>query len=110
MTLLEAMVAFVLLSVVGVVCLDQSRGATQLQVSSAEWARAVLRGERAVSLAMANGAPGLRDDRATVVDDVRVVRRPWRGRVDVIEVAVPLSTGATYTLTRLVARDADGAR
>ena len=49
MTLLEAVVAFVLLSVVGVVCLDQSRGATQLQVRSAEWTRAVTLAESAMA-------------------------------------------------------------
>lgn len=112
MTLLEAMIAFVLLSVVGVVCLDQSRGASQLQASSAEWSRAVLRGERAMADAMANGAPGASDERTLADADVRVVRRPWRGRVDAIDVMVPLPNGATYTLTRLVAREAvrDAAR
>jgi hypothetical protein len=106
MTLLEAMIAFVLLSVVGVVCLDQARGASQLQVSSAEWSRAVMRGERAVADAMTDGASGLAEQRPLSRSDVRVVRRPWRGRVDAIEVFVPLANGATYRLTRLVARDA----
>jgi|JI10StandDraft_1071094.scaffolds.fasta_scaffold378167_3 hypothetical protein len=100
MTLLEAIIAFVLLSVVGIACLDQSRGASQLQLSSAEWDRAVARGESALAAAVTGPAP----DDATADTAVRVARRVWRDRVDVIEVSVPLSDGRWFSLTRLVSR------
>ena len=53
MTLLEAVIAFVVLSLAGVVCLDQARGASQLQRSSAEWTQAIARGESALAEAVA---------------------------------------------------------
>lgn len=98
MTLLEAVIAFVLLSVVGVVCLDQSRGASQLQVRSAEWTRAIALAESALaqSALSATGA-----EAAPLDARIRVVRRPWRSGVDVIEVSVPLQHGGVYTLERL---------
>lgn len=105
MTLLEAVVSFALLAVVGVVCLDQSRGATQLQVSSADWDRAVARGESAMASALA-GDPLSPDDER----DVRVVRRPWRDGVDAIEVSVALPSGGQFVLSRLTPRTAIGVR
>lgn len=105
MTLLEATIAFVLLSVVGIVCLDQSRAATQLEVSSVEWRQAVARADAALADAALDGA-ALSDVSANASgrDNVRVSRRAWRGRVDVIEVTVPLSSGGVYTSSRLVER------
>ncbi len=104
MTLLEAVIAFVLLSVVGVVCLDQSRGASQLQVRSAEWTRAVALAESALAEsafgeAATPDAAAAGGDRATT--RVRVVRRPWRAGIDVLEASVPLTHGGTFTLQRL---------
>jgi len=98
MTLLEAVIAFVLLSVVGVVCLDQSRGASQLQAQSAEWTRAVALAESVLAEAAVSAT-----DAATAGLDsrIRVVRRPWRAGVDVIEVSVPLDRGGDFTLQRL---------
>jgi Tfp pilus assembly protein PilV len=102
MTLLEAVIAFVLLSVVGVVCLDQSRGASQLQARSAEWTRAVEQAESALAeatsraLPMANAA-----GRDAGRDAVRVDRRTWRPGVDVVSVTVPLAHGGEYVLERL---------
>jgi hypothetical protein len=106
MTLLEAVIAFVLLSVVGVVCLDQSRGASRLQYSSAEWSRAVNVGESAMAQAVAGvaavgteaSAGGIRSD----VDAVSVARLPYRNGLEIIEVRVPLQNGPAFVLTRLV--------
>ncbi len=102
MTLLEAIIAFVILSVVGIVCLDQARGAVQLQAASAEWTRAIAQGESALAEASAETAttPEAASSR-TVDSSVRVERRPWRSGVDQIAVTVSLANGATLVLTRL---------
>ena len=100
MTLLEAIVAFVILSVVGVACLDQSRGAAQLQVTSAEWTRAVARGESALTESIA-GMPLHADEVSARTTRVRVERRRWRAGLDRIDVTVLLANGATYELSRL---------
>ena len=102
MTLLEAVIAFVILSAVGIACLDQSRGAAQLQASSSEWTRAVELAEHAVAAeigqlpatAAVSSARG-RQHR------VRVDRQRWSAGVDAVTASVALSTGATYTVTRL---------
>ena len=99
MTLLESVIAFVLLAVVGVACLDLTRGATSLQTSSVEWTRAVAIGESALDAATA-GAP--LDDPA--FRGARITRRPWGADegVDLVEVAVPLPNGALFRSSRLV--------
>lgn len=109
MTLLEAVIAFVILSVVGVVCLDQARGASQLQRSSAEWTRAIARGESALAEAIASAAPP--SERADPAGEpaVRIQRRPWEAGLDIIEVSVPLGNGRTYEMARLVPSPAIGA-
>ncbi len=118
MTLLEAVIAFVLLSVVGIACLDQSRGAAQLQVASVEWDRAVLRGESAMASAVAGVTPSwpetARDATRDATDDaalpVQVTRRAWGRGVDAIEVTVPLHDGGRYVLSRLVSQRTAGTR
>ncbi len=111
MTLLEAVVAFVLLSVVGVVCLDQSRGASQLQAQSAEWTVAVAQAEAALALAERQepsfDMPGVtlvpladgRESGAAIA--IRLERRRWQSGIDVLSVTVPLSGGRSYRLERL---------
>jgi hypothetical protein len=107
-TLLEATIAFVLLSVVGIVCLEQSSAASRLESSSVEWRRAVARGDAALQNAVAN-VP-LPDETRGAADSVRVSRRAWRGRVDLVEVSVLLPTGSVYSTQRLVERASGGAR
>jgi Tfp pilus assembly protein PilV len=113
MTLLEAIIAFVLLSVVGVVCLDQTRGATQLQVRSAEWTAAVARAESALAESTAgslpdgrtgNGQQSLNGNETSQEQDnlPDVSRTPWRAGIDRIVVRVPLTSGGVYVLERLV--------
>ena len=113
MTLLEAIIAFVLLSVVGVVCLDQTRGATQLQVRSAEWTDAVARAESALAEATGSALPAMAtgNDEGNVAvvgaedrsaDQPNVSRTPWRGGLDRIVVRVPLASGGAFVLERLV--------
>ncbi len=102
MTLLEAVIAFVILSVVGVVCLDQSRGAAQLQVRSAEWTHAVANAESALAEAVA-GTPLDEVEAAYRASNapIRVQRRVWRAGVDQVEVTVSLANGTSYVLARL---------
>lgn len=97
MTLLESVVAFVILALVGVACLDLSRGAAQLERSSVEWSRAVARGEAALAAA-ATDAP------IDVPAGVSVQRAPWRAGVERVEVAVAVdvSAGRVFRVARLV--------
>jgi len=100
MTLLESVIAFVLLAVVGVACLELTRGAVRLETSSVEWARAVATSESALDAAAA-GAP--LDEPAFRA--AAVSRRPWGiadERIDVIDVAVILPGGAVFRASRLV--------
>jgi type II secretory pathway pseudopilin PulG len=98
-TLLESIVAFVLLAVVGVACLDLSHGASSLAVSSREWNAAVARAESALTLASAAQDAGSSND----VGNVRVTRRPWSDDVDEVSVDVPVRDGRVFRLSRLVA-------
>ena len=103
MTLLEAVISFVLLAVVGVVCLDQSRGAAQLQLSSAEWERAIATADAAIANETAGVSSGADGGIASAIDPhVQITRAPWRGSLDQIEVRVPLARGGTYVLAKLV--------
>ncbi len=105
MTLFETVVAFVLLSVVGIACLDLSRGATSLETRSVEWSNAVAVGDAVMTAA----AAGANDDElsasAAYQRDVRIQRVPWRDGadgIDVMDVQVMLPSGARYHATRLV--------
>lgn len=102
MTLLESVVAFMLLAVVGVACLDLSRGASGLESRSAEWSRAVAVGDAALTAAAAGER--LEGD---AWREVRVERAPWRDGtqgVDILEVTVALPGGETFRTMRLVPR------
>ena len=101
MTLLEAVIAFVVLSLAGIVCLDQARGASQLQRSSAEWTHAIARGESALAEAVAGSTPP--GEAVLSIEDpsIHVRRRRWQPGLDLIEVSVPLASGRTFTLSRL---------
>jgi hypothetical protein len=100
MTLLESVLAFVLLAVVGVACLDLAQGASGLENRSVEWARAVAASESAMAAAAA-GVPAHELSSA----GVRVARSPWRGGdagVELIVVDVALPGGAEFRTSRLV--------
>ena len=108
MTLLESVVAFVLLAVVGVACLELSRGATGLETRSVEWTRAVALGEAALDAAAAGVAPEAMGDPGAGSDAwknaARVEREPWRkgDGIDIVTVMVALPGGAEYRASRLV--------
>ena len=115
MTLLESIVAFIVLALVGIACLDLSRGAVELQRSSEEWTRAVTIGESALAAATAGATvddafgPASERDNAKAMTP-RILRRVWRNGVDVIEVAVPLPSGGEYQVSRLIARGRSSTR
>ena len=105
MTLLESVVAFVILALAGIACLDLSRGSAQLERSSVEWSHAVSVAEAALT----SGAAG------TAVDeygDVALRRLPWAKGVDRLDVTVAMSSGRTLRMSRLVPvpRSRGGAR
>ncbi len=116
MTLLESIVAFVVLTLVGIACLDLSRGAMQLEHDSAEWTRAVSRAESAMAMASSSASASasapqnefaasstrIGDDPVAGTGEVSVSRRPWRANTDLLEVSVPLAGGGVYRLQRLV--------
>ncbi len=114
MTLLESIVAFVVLGLVGLACLDLSRGALSLERRSAAWTLSVARAESALAAAEAGVSlpPELNDaSRATPRSGqaegnapVQVTTHPWRDNLDVIEVVVPMSDGSEFTLSRLIPR------
>ena len=115
MTLLESLVAFIVLALVGIACLDLSRGAVELQRSSEEWTRAVTIGESTLAAAtvdanveQAFGPISASGESKTLTP--RVLRRVWRDGVDVIEVTVPLPSGGEYQVSRLVARGRSSTR
>ena len=95
MTLLESIIASLLLAVTAVVCLDATRGAAGLQRRSAVWTQAVAHAESELATV---GYGGLASS------TTRVSRRPWRNGLDLVEVEVPTRGGASYRLSRLVER------
>ena len=107
MSLLEALVALVVLGLTGVGFLGAFQGASRSARNAAEWTTAVAYAESGVEEA-ALGAPA----RGGAADDApagyrrEVAVRPWRGAVDEVAVTVTLPSGARLTLRRLVARRA----
>jgi len=94
-TLLESIIASLLLAVTAVVCLDATRGAAALQRKSAAWTLAVANAESELATVSSGGL---------ALNTTRISRRPWRDGLDVIEVDVPMAGGASFRLTRLVER------
>lgn len=95
MTLLESIIASLLLAVTAVVCLDATRGAAALQQKSMAWTRAMAEAESELATVSSGGL---------VSGTTRVSRRPWRDGLELIEVDVPMAGGASVQLTRLVER------
>ncbi len=95
MTLLESIIASLLLAVTAVVCLDATRGAAVLQQKSTAWTQAVAQAESELAT-VSSGGLALRT--------TRVSRRAWRDGLELIEVDVPMAGGARFQLTRLVER------
>ena len=120
MTLLESIVAFIVLALVGLACLDLSRGALALERSSAEWTVSVARAESAVAEAQVGAAlpPDMMRSSTASGDatrgdgtlPIRVSRSNARDNLDIIEVVVPMPNGNQFSLHRLVRRRDPAAR
>ncbi len=95
MTLLESIIASVLLAVTAVVCLDATRGAAALQYKSAAWTQAVANAESELATVSSGGR---------TLGTTRLSRRPWRDGLELIEVEVPIVGGASFRLSRVVER------
>lgn len=95
MTLLESILASLLLAVTAVVCLDATRGAAALQRTSAAWTEAVARAEAELATVSSGGVAS---------SATRVARRPWRDGLDILEVEVPMAGDTRFRLTRVVER------
>jgi len=93
MTLLESIIASLLLAVTAVVCLDATRGAAALQERSTAWTQAVSRAESELATVSSGGLAS---------STTRISRRPWRYGLELIEVDVPMAGGASFRLTRLL--------
>lgn len=95
MTLLESIIASLLLAVTAVVCLDATRGAAALQRKSVAWTQAVAEAEAELATVSSGGVTS---------NSTRVARRAWRDGLELLEIEVPMAGGASFRLTRLVER------
>ncbi len=104
MTLLESIIASVLLAVTAIVCLDATRGAAQLQRRSEAYTVALSQAESELALVSAGDAA---PDESITRESVHVTRRPWPEspeRIDVLEVDVQVEGGGHVRLVRLMER------
>ncbi len=97
MTLLEALLATVILSVVAIGCLEGTRGAARLQQRAEAIRAAAMRAESEMSRAVL-GLP--------VGNDVSVQRVPYGAgdRLDMVQITVMGPAGERVQLSRLVER------
>ncbi len=105
LTLLEVMVALVILGVVTTGFLEAFAGALRGTTDARLWAQALVYGEEGQELIKVEGV-----DRATGADGAlgggftrRITVQPWRSRVARASVRVTLPIGARFELDRLVA-------
>ncbi len=103
-TLLETLVALVILSIVAVSFLELFGTSARTAASAETWATAIALAERGIEdfkLGREHSDPvGPRLTSAGYARTVDV--RPWRGDVDVVTVTVSLPGGGEYRLERLV--------
>lgn len=111
MTLMEAVVALVILALVAVGCLELTQGASNLEFSATQWNAAVSTAQSRMAQVTANASSAaetsLRADVLLPADvsrdaETRVTRESWRAGLDMISVSVPVANGKRYVLRRLV--------
>jgi hypothetical protein len=122
MTLLEAIVALVILSLVGVGCLELTHAAANLESSTVAWNDVVSEAESRLTTAVLSApqetawstddraATGVRARPTTGIADqggaarvhAVVTRSTWRSGLDDIAVTVTQANGVSFTLHRLV--------
>lgn len=108
-TLMEAVVAIVILALAAIGCLELAQGASRLEFTATEWNAAISMAESRMAQATL-GAPGeLNETNVSVnesdrarVRETRVTREPWRPGLELVSVSVPLSGGKQYVLRKLV--------
>jgi hypothetical protein len=109
MTLMEAVVALVILALAAVGCLELAQGASRLEFAANEWNAAISVAESRMAQASLNATSestqemlpvGSRD--AARLEGTRVTREAWRPGLDLVSVTVPVTDGKEYVLRRLV--------
>ena len=101
MTLLEALVALVIMGLAAAGFLEAFQGASRSARDAQQWAQAVGYAEAG----MESAALGVAADDEPLPGLTRQVEaRPWRGGVDEVTVTVTMPRGGRYVLRRLVRR------
>lgn len=106
MTLMESVVALVLLSLAAIGCLELSQSAARLEFSATQWNAAITTAESVMNQTTL-GAPVSRVGRES---NVTVSREPWRDGMDLVVVRVPVVDGKTYELRKLIRARAGASR
>lgn len=98
MTLMESVVALVLLSLAAIGCLELSQSASRLEFNATQWNAAITTAESVMNLTTLGAPPSqARGEPAATVS-----REPWRDGMDLVIVRVPVVDGKTYELRKLI--------
>lgn len=101
MTLLEAMVALVILALSGVAYLEVFQGDARAVRRAAEWTAAAAAAESAMELTLTGADSPTGMPLPAGAAGIQVQRRPWRGRVQDVVVQVRMADGASLEVHRL---------
>lgn len=103
MTLLETMVALVILGIAVVGYLELFGATVRTSRSTTEWTQAVTYAEQEMELAKLNLASALSSGRDSLEGGFRrqVTARTWSGGLQLVTVTVSLPAGGAFTLNRL---------
>lgn len=106
MTLLESVVALVILGLSAVGFLEVFQGASRSTTDAQAWVTAVSYAEEGVEAAKIGGAALVASERAAAPAGMsrRIELQPWRGRVADVVVTITLPGGQRFALHRLVTR------
>jgi type II secretory pathway pseudopilin PulG len=106
MTLLEAMVALVILGLSAIGFLDVFQTASRSAVDAVSYTQAVAYAEEGIEAASLGGAARRAADVTTLPDGFTrsIDVRPWRGRVEDVAVTVTFPRGGKVVVHRLVSR------
>ncbi|MBC8087990.1 MAG: hypothetical protein H7Z40_12050 [Phycisphaerae bacterium] len=108
MTLMEAVVALVILALAAIGCLELAQGASRLEFNATAWNEAVSVAESRmaqVSLGAseaADNSPRMQTQDAARAGGTIVTREPWRAGLDLVSVSVPVVDGKRYVLRKVV--------
>ena len=98
MTLMEAVVALVLLSLAAIGCLELSQSASRLEFNATQWNTAITTAESVMNQTTL-GAP---ISEAGNASGATVTREQWRDGVELVTVRVPVVEGKTFELRKLI--------